>query len=125
MPLRYLIDECSIGRNIIRAIQRHNSADAANKIDFVRVGDGGAPATGSQDDFIVQWSASNGRTIVSRDANTLIATHTQFVAAGNASSGLLILRPGLTAVEIVEWLALLSMEDAESFASTTQFLPLG
>jgi hypothetical protein len=125
MPLRYLIDECSIGRNIIRAIQRHNATFDSDKIDFVCVGDGGAPATGSEDDVIVRWSALNGRTIVSRDANTLIATHTQFVVAGNASSGLLILRPGLTAVEIVEWLALLSMEDAESFASTTQFLPLG
>ena len=102
MPLSLLIDEDTRDGALWDAIQRHNASAPDWAIDAIRVGDDGAPATGTLDPGVIDWAAKAGRIIVSRDVNTLIAEHDQYVAGGNSTPGLLIVRRGFSIPEVVE-----------------------
>jgi hypothetical protein len=124
MQLKYVLDENSCSRSLIGALLKHNAARGVAAIDFVYIGGSHAPPKGTPDLDLVRWAADHGRLIVSKDRKTLIAAHSQYVNAGNQTSGLLLLRHWLMTTEIVDWLDLLSEEDPASFASSAQFLPL-
>ena len=104
-------------------MERRNADAERDQLDYLYVGGPFAPPSGSTDLAIIRWASEQRRLIVSRDANTLIAAHTRFVAEGNATAGLLILRDGLSVADLVEWLDLFSTEDHACCDSTTQFFP--
>ena len=65
MSLRFLIDEDTHGAALWEAIQQFNATSPDWSIDAIRVGDEGAPALGTLDPDVLEWSVKNGRIIVS------------------------------------------------------------
>jgi hypothetical protein len=75
--------------------------------DVLRIGDSGAPPYGTSDPAILAWAASTGRTLVTRDYQTMPGFFADLTAGGNASPGILILRQNATMAEVAEALALM------------------
>lgn len=124
MPLRFLIDEDTRDHRLIEAIEAHNAANTSEPIDYVCVGDISAPPTQTDDFDLVVWAHGQGRIILSHDKNTLIATHSEYVAAGNSTPGLLIVKRGVSFPHLVEYLHLIAYyEDPEAFRSATRYIP--
>jgi hypothetical protein len=125
MPLRLLIDEDSIDRRLWNAIQQHNATSPGESLDVLRVGDEGAPRLGTLDPNLVQWAIQNQRIIISIDFNTLIAWHDDCVSKGQATPGLLIIRPGATIPAVVESLVLIShCSTSVEWSNCCNFIPL-
>lgn len=104
MSLRYLIDECTISGELREAID-HISSINRLPVDFVCVGDEGAPGFGTQDPDLVSWAVEHDRAIVSFDSNTLIG-HYYRVAAVLNPPPLLIRQRGAGIGDIAEYLVL-------------------
>lgn len=125
MPLALLIDEDTRSGALWDAIERHNAENPEEPIDAIRVGDPGAPALGTLDPEVIAWAARAGRIVVSRDANTLIAEHVDFVDRGFETPGVLIVRKGHSIPELVEYLVLIcNVGRPEEFACRSLFIPL-
>lgn len=112
MPLRFLIDEDTRDEAYLNAIDSHNALHPNESIDAVRVGDQSpgqiCPPRGASDWDIIHWASENGRVIVSRDANTLIAAYRQFIANGGSSPGLVVLTSRMSPGQFAEYLCLLA-----------------
>lgn len=79
---------------------------------------------GTKDPELVVWAAQHNRIIVSRDKNTLIQTHTEYIHRGHRTPGLFIVNTHNVS-ELVEFLALVAhCADPHEFESSTQFIPL-
>jgi hypothetical protein len=124
MAIRFLLDECIRDNKLLSAIAQHNEHHPEDFIDAVRVGDEGAPDCGTDDADLVRWAANAGRIIVSQDANTLRSTHDLFVADGNSTPGLLLVKRGCSLLEIIETLTLIGNDGSpEEYANRTDFIP--
>src|SRR5438874_11520749 len=90
MPLRFLLDEDLRGP-LWNAIIRHNIG-AADSIDALRVGDSGAPPTGTLDDALLVWTETHDRILVSFDKSTMQGHLHNHLAAGRSSPGIFQVR---------------------------------
>jgi hypothetical protein len=124
MALPFLIDEDTRDGALWDAIQRHNVTSPDWAIDAIRVGDEGALGLGTLDPDVLDWSVRSGRIIVSQDVSTLIAAHDEFVARGNWTPGLLIVRKGFSIPEVVEYLSLVShVGTPDEFSCKRDYIP--
>ena len=125
MPLHFLLDEDTRDNSLLNAIDRHNADQPLEFLDVSRVGDPGGPPNGIQDPELIQWATTWNRVIVSKDKNTLIHLHDQYVAMGNQTPGLLIIRPNTTILALVESLALIAhYSEPEEWQSQSRFIPM-
>lgn len=91
MALCLLIDECTIQRDLLRAIESFCTKENV-RVDVLCVGDVGGPAPGTLDPELIQWSIRLNRAIVSHDTNTMIGHYHQAVKAGQIPPPLFIRR---------------------------------
>jgi hypothetical protein len=105
------------------ATQRESNG-LQDSTDISRVGGSDAPALGTQDDALLEWSATAGRIIVSLDKTTLPNYLIDFLKKGGSSPGLIILRRGLTIPQMAELLITISYAgDAAEFADQCNWVP--
>ncbi len=126
MPSRFLFDEDSLDESLRHAIGRHNatSVEEALDVEYLDGSNPDCPPRGSPDTLVIQWAVEHGRTIVSRDTNTLIRDHRAFVKEGNATPGLLILRRGFSVELILETLIEIAHYlPPDQYASCCNFIP--
>ncbi len=102
MPAQFLFDEDSLDESLRNAIRQHNetSPDEVLDVKYIDGTDPTCPARHSDDNTVIRWAAEHNRVIVSKDTNTLIGYHRDFVRQGNTTPGLLILRGRREGTEI-------------------------
>jgi uncharacterized protein DUF5615 len=80
--------------------------------------------TETQDPQLLQWAEANGFTIVTNDRNTIPAHAADHVAAGRHTWGVFIIRKGISAREIIEWLVLMhAASQAEEWRDQVRYIP--
>lgn len=104
--LAFVLDENVPGR-VLRAVQRHNQR-GADPLDFVRVGDSGAPPFSSDDSVILSWAQENERLLVTEDKHTMPIHLERLLRAGRHVPGVLMVRPGTSVPALVEFLVLVA-----------------
>lgn len=115
---RFRIDE-DTWRALGKAIHRLEPA-----LDVIRVGDPGAPLSGTLDPELLLAAESLGRVLVSRDRQTMPGHLSDHYAAGHHTAGLILLKQravlGRTAQDIVkQW----AMTTADDWVDRTIYLP--
>ncbi len=125
MPLLFLLDEDTRDNSLVNAIEQHNVDQPSEPLDVLRVGDDGAPPTGTQDPDLIEWAVLANRLIISQDRNTLIDEHDRYVAAGHQTPGVLMVLPRTTIAELVKSLALIAhYSEPEEWQNLVRFIPL-
>ena len=120
MPLRLLLDENLRHEAIWRAIEQHPPA-GVQRIDVVRVGDSNAPPLSSTDAELLEWAAVENRVLVSLDVGTLADA---LASLGRESPGAIILRRGLSALDVAALLELVAHNStAEEWRNACKWLP--
>jgi hypothetical protein len=109
--LAFVLDE-NMRQRLASAIENYNSG-RVDSIDFVQVGDTNGLPLATPDSEILRWAEREDRILVSFDRGTLPTVLQNHLDAGHHCPGILILRPGRTMREIVDFLALVA------FASET------
>ncbi len=121
--LSFLFDEDTDGK-LRRAVRRHNSLHPDTAIPFVRVGDAAAPPSGTLDPEVLMGTAENDLILVTYDKTTMGGHFADFLAAGNHSPGVLIIRNGSTIPVLVEILAIIAHAgSAEDYADQVNWIP--
>ena len=123
--LKLILDENlridALWRAIATQCESNGLQDAT---DISRVGGSNAPALATQDDTLLEWSATAGRIIVSLDKTTLPNYLVEFLKKGGSSPGLIILRGGLTIPRMAELLITISYAgDAAEFTNQCNWVP--
>ena len=124
MAVRFLLDE-NLPNALFRALRRR-----ASHLDAIRIQDAGL--RGASDPDVLEFAASDGRILLSRDKRTLRTFAQTRISEGKLMSGLLIVRPryldrraGLGL--LVEELALIGeateATEAEEWVGVEQFVP--
>lgn len=114
--VRLLIDE-----NIAKAVVR-GALSRQPDLDVVRVQDVGLRTTA--DEAILEWAASEGRVVVSRDRNTLIGSAYARVIAGQPMPGVLMLTEGISIGQAVEALLIAALcSTPEDWQDQVRHLP--
>lgn len=123
--LKLLLDENLRSGAIWQAIANQSqSLNLQDSTDIRRVGGGDAPALGTLDDALLEWSATAGRILVSLDKTTLPNFLTEFLMKGGHSPGVIILHGGLTIPQMAELLITISYAgDAAEFAGQCNWVP--
>jgi len=115
--LRLMTDEHVHG-GIVRGMRRKYP-----EVDIVRCQEVGLMGKG--DSFLLDWAATQGRVVISRDRKTMIRYATDRVVAGQTMPGLFILRKGMTVGQIIEELALVALcSSPDEWEGRVGFLPL-
>lgn len=123
MPVRLVLDEDSRDSGLLNAIRTLSSAWSCT-VDIVRIGDEGAPGFGARDEEILQWAIGAGRTPVTHDFTTMIASHSELVYSGVQTTGLLVWRSGFTYSVIAEELVCIACcMEPEELAGHHRFIP--
>jgi hypothetical protein len=107
MPIRFVLDEHLRLGPLWHALTAHNAA-GIDPVDIVQVGDPTDLAPGTPDPDLLLWAERHGRVLVSMDWNTLpghLATH---LGAGCRSPGIVFLRRGFSAKQVLDELVLLA-----------------
>ena len=95
--LKLLLDENLRSDALWQAIRTLcESLNLQESTDIKRVGGDDAPALGTLDDALLEWSASEGRVLVTLDKTTLPSFLSEFLKEGGHSPGVAILHGGLT-----------------------------
>jgi hypothetical protein len=122
MLLRFLLDENLRHAALVAALEAARST--AKPIDFLRVGDHAAPDMATSDEALLIWAASEQRIIVSLDAASIERALKALVSAGGSSPGVILLRHGLSATDIVALLELVAYDtEAEEWKDACRWLP--
>lgn len=123
--LKLLLDENLRIDALWQAIAiRCESNGLQDSTDISRVGGSDAPALGTQDDALLEWSATAGRIIVSLDKTTLPGYLVEFLKQGNHSPGVIILHGGLSIPQMAELLITISYAgDAAEFTDQCNWVP--
>lgn len=122
--LQFLLDEDTPGP-LADAIDRHNALSLGLPIDAVRVGQFGAPPSGTTDPDNLIWAEAEDRLLVSRDYNTLRQHLADHLAAGRHSPGVLLTRPGRTIPELLNSLELIAHAGhTDDFRDQVRYIPL-
>lgn len=119
----FLLDENTHGA-LPNAIRQFNRLGWA-QVDVIRVGDADGPPLGILDEELLIWCEKNGRILVSEDVTSLPRHLAAHLAAGHHSPGILFLRPGVSARQIYDELALITaVGTPDDFADRCQYIPL-
>jgi len=115
---RFLCDE-NIDPDLVDAIRQMGPA-----IDFIRVGDPGAPPLGTKDPDLLIAAEASGRVFVSHDRRSMSGHLANHYAAGRHTAGIILLRRrfsiGQYAREIVnQW----ATTTADEWVDRTMYLP--
>jgi hypothetical protein len=93
-------------------------------LDVVRVGDPAAPILSTPDGPLLVWAAAEDRILISLDERTLQSALRAFVLAGHTSPGIVILRGGLSATDVVALLEMLTYDTRRAdWENACQWLP--
>ncbi|MDQ2628194.1 MAG: DUF5615 family PIN-like protein [Actinomycetota bacterium] len=123
MALRLLLDENLRSKALLGAWETHQQT-SAYPIDLVRVGDAGGPACHTSDEQLLTWAANSGRIVVTLDAATLPECQARLHASGLESPGVILLRAGLKATELIELFALIAhASEPDEWRNMTRWIP--
>lgn len=118
MKVRFLLDE-NLPPRLRLALQRLNSG-----IDVLCVGDPGAPALGTLDPDILDYSHRTGRLLVTDNRKSMPGHIEVFLAAGRHYAGVIWLRPNARWNRIIEDLHLIwDVSEASEWIDRTEWLP--
>jgi hypothetical protein len=107
--LKFLIDENLRNRAIWKAIvDWQTSLGQLYPLDAIRVGQSPGPPTGTLDEELLEFCASQNRILVSLDKDTLAGELAKRLEVGSDSPGIILIHGALSAGEIAELLALVS-----------------
>ena len=104
MSLRHVLDEHLRGP-AWSAVRRHN-ATTEPPLDVVRVGDPDCVPLGTDDTAILLWAEQEERILVTRDQSRMKAHLQQHLATGQASPGILMIRPNGQLSSVIDFLEL-------------------
>jgi hypothetical protein len=123
--LKLLLDENLRSDALWQAIRSLcESLNLRESTDIKRVGGDAAPALGTLDDALLEWSASAGRVLVTLDKTTLPSFLSEFLREGGRSPGIAILHGGLTIPQMAELLITISYAgEAAEFADQCNWVP--
>lgn len=117
--LRFLLDE-----HVPHAIQGQ-LLRLSPDIDILIVGQVGAPAKGTPDADLLRWIEHTGYVLVTNNRRTMPVHLQAHFAAGRHTSGILLLRRGVSLGRVIENLLLLwETAEAEEFEDQIIFIPL-
>lgn len=121
--IRFLLDEDTPGI-LLRAIRRHNLT-FSQRVECARVGEPGAPPTGTPDPDNLIWCEENGHILLSGDRRTLVTHFHEHLAAGRHSPGVLLLRPNWVLQRVIETLTVIVTAGVpDDFRDQVQYIPL-
>lgn len=122
--LAFLLDEDTDG-NLLRALRRRSRMAGGVVTDVLRVGEPGAPPSGTPDSDVLLWCEVNQRILVSNDRNTMPGHFAAHLAAGHHSPGVLLIRFHAPLGVVVAELELISMAgDPDDFHDRIGYIPL-
>ena len=122
MSPKFLLDEQICSHALRHAIQARVAAGAV--LDVLRVGEIGAPPNGTADPQLLQAAAELDRSLISGDKKTMPMHFADFLAAGESSPGLMMIRGTPSIPQLVEWLeAIASESSAEEYVDTVLWIP--
>lgn len=107
MALRFLLDE-NLRGPLWSALVRHNALQRGLHIDVLRVGDIIDLPLATEDKEILKWCQREERILLSMDYNTMPEHLAKHITEGNESPGVMMLRPGRSLEEIVQWLEIVA-----------------
>jgi predicted nuclease of predicted toxin-antitoxin system len=81
-------------------------------VDIVQLRDAGL--LGAPDDVVLDWLASEGHQLITRDSRTMIGLAYERVLRGESMQGIFVLRRGVTFAEAIEAVALAAMASEPS-----------
>lgn len=117
MSPRFLADE-NIDPALVLGLKRR-----VDGIDIVRVQEVGLRTL--DDPTILQWTADEGRVLISKDVKTLPTFAHERIAAGLAMPGVLVLHSTVSMTAAIDDLALIAgATDADEWADRVVYLPL-
>src|SRR5947208_1505220 len=89
--IAFLLDEDIRDYRLWQACQQHVTA-AGHRLDVIRVGDPAGLRRATPDPRILLWAEANARIVVTKDRNSMPMHFLYYVAAGNGSPGLFVIR---------------------------------
>ena len=93
-------------------------------LDHLRVGQPGAPATGSTDPTLLEWCEREGRQLISLDRSTMPEAFAAHLASGHHSPGVFIVRRrAILAAAIDDLLAVIGASDPAEWRDRVISLP--
>jgi hypothetical protein len=123
MPLKYLIDEHLRGafsKSLIAA-----GLAQGHRLDVWQVGDGDAPPLGTKDPGLLTWCARGDRILISRDKSSLPDHLAAFLATGQSSPGIFVIRPNAAWHDVLDDLVLMSQASLPNeFRDRIVYIPL-
>jgi hypothetical protein len=115
--IRLLADE-DFDHNILRGVLRRNP-----DLDIVSVQESGL--SGREDPFVLEWAASEGRPLLTHDANTMTAYAYARVNANLIMPGVFVVRRTLPIADVIEeLLTLAEYSDEGDWNGKVSFLPV-
>lgn len=109
MAVSFLLDEHFRGP-LWRAILRHNTMSGLPlnvlRIDVLRIGDDADIPLGLLDPQILDWCERNSRLLVTADKKTMVRHVQEHLAKDHHTPGVIIVVPGVTPKQIVDFLCL-------------------
>lgn len=116
--IRYLLDECTKGK-LRRALLRAEPA-----LDLLRVGEPGAPPSGTLDPDVLLFAEKEGRTLVSNDRSSMPEHLNAHFTAGHHTAGVVLMRGDFALRRYVEDLILIwATETTEEWVDRTDYIP--
>lgn len=117
-----LCDENTHG-DLVRAFHRRTRLGEQPPVEVLRVGEPGAPPTGTLDPDLLVWCAENDFILLSDDRNTLPGHLRDHLAAGGHSPGILLMRNRITIPKVVESAVLVAAVDPDLCRNQVVFIP--
>ena len=113
-----LASDADVHGDVVRGIRRR-----APGLDLVRVQDVGLRT--ANDAVILEWAASQGRVLITRDRKTLVGKAYERVKAGLPLSGVIVFRHRMNIGQAIEELLTVAMcSTEEEMRDRVVFLPL-
>lgn len=115
--VKFAADE-NLNANIVRGLLRRNP-----QVDVVRAQDVGL--SGADDPTVLQWCATEGRILLTRDVTTITKYAYERIVAGQAMPGVLEISRGIALSVVIDDLVLISeCSEAKEWDGQIRYLPL-
>jgi hypothetical protein len=116
--LRFLFDECTTPA-LIDGLRLQEPG-----IDILRIGDPGAPPSGTLDPDLLLTAEASGRVLVTNDRKTMPAHLTDHFVAGHHTAGVMLLRQGFPLGHYIqEILMRYRTMTADEWIDRTEYIP--
>ena len=116
---RYLIDE-NLSPEYRKQLRNHEPS-----LTVLRIGDKGAPASGTQDPDILKWCEQNNFTLVTEDKKTMRPHLNNHLSKGHHIQGILTVKPKTSMGAVLEDLIYIAKaSDENDFLDDITFIPL-